>query len=817
MMRRRSAMAARRAVMRWALRMFRREWRQQLLVIALLTVAVGASVFAATAAYNAAPSRDAEFGRGSHRLEYGVRGVAELDSYEAAAEEWFDTVDVIGHREVAVAGSSERVELRTHDPNGALSGPMLALRSGSYPSTIGEVALTDDTAAMFDVDIGDAVTLGGEEKTVVGLVENPNALDDDFALVVRAPDTPPERVTVLIDASEDRVDEFNRAADAPGTGFFQSRGQTEKAMSAVLVLVVATLAMLLVSLVAAAGFVVVAQRRLRQLGTLAAIGATPRHLRLVMLANGLAVGAIAATVGTTAGLLGWTAAAPTLESAAGHRIDRFDVPWWLVACGVLLALVTAVAAAWWPARSVARVPVTLALSGRPPRPKPTHRSALVALLLGAAGVACLAAGIDVANDNSNALLLIGGTLAMVLAVPFMATPALRALAALGGRLPVGVRLALRDLSRYRARSGAALGAISLALGIAIATVLVAAATEYRADEGNLPDHQILVRIGDPELSLDLLVPDPAPADVDRLRAEVDRFADSLDNAQVVPFEVAVDPTIAESQHLQLMRPAVMLARPVGDVLRDSGLVYVATPALLGHLGLDPSAIDPDALLLTTHPGDVHFVGDFSDTRWRHDPVPEVQRIDLPSYTSAPRSLITERGLGEGAWRATPAGWIVESAQPFTDAELVAARDMADDAGLTVEARSHQGGLSTVRSAASAAGVLLALGILALTVGLIRAESAGDLRTLAATGATSRTRRAVTASTAGALALLAVVLGLLSAYAAVIAGYWPDTDQLRSVPVAHLAAIAVGLPLIAFAASWLLAGREPADLGRQPAE
>jgi putative ABC transport system permease protein len=35
---------ARRAVMRWAWRLFRREWRQQLLVLALIVVAVGATV-----------------------------------------------------------------------------------------------------------------------------------------------------------------------------------------------------------------------------------------------------------------------------------------------------------------------------------------------------------------------------------------------------------------------------------------------------------------------------------------------------------------------------------------------------------------------------------------------------------------------------------------------------------------------------------------------------------------------------------------------------------------------------------------------------
>ena len=44
--------AARRAVIHWAIRLLRREWRQQLLILALITVAVGATVVASTVATN---------------------------------------------------------------------------------------------------------------------------------------------------------------------------------------------------------------------------------------------------------------------------------------------------------------------------------------------------------------------------------------------------------------------------------------------------------------------------------------------------------------------------------------------------------------------------------------------------------------------------------------------------------------------------------------------------------------------------------------------------------------------------------------------
>jgi putative ABC transport system permease protein len=125
-------------------------------------------------------------------------------------------------------------------------------------------------------------------------------------------------------------------------------------------------------------------------------------------------------------------------------------------------------------------------------------------------------------------------------------------------------------------------------------------------------------------------------------------------------------------------------------------------------------------------------------------------------------------------------------------------------------------LRTLRSGATAVGMLLALGILAMTIGLIRSETAGDLRTLTAAGASSATRRTVTATTAGALALLGVALGTIAAYAVLIAGFGDGTD-FSNVPVAQLLVIAAGTPLAAFAAGWLLAGRQPPGIARQPIE
>ncbi len=111
-------------------------------------------------------------------------------------------------------------------------------------------------------------------------------------------------------------------------------------------------------------------------------------------------------------------------------------------------------------------------------------------------------------------------------------------------------------------------------------------------------------------------------------------------------------------------------------------------------------------------------------------------------------------------------------------------------------------------------MLAVLAVLAMTVGLIRSEAASDLRVLAASGASGGTRRLLTGATAAALALLGAVLGTAAAYLGIIA--WNrGVHSLSAVPVAKLAMLVAGLPLLALVVGWLLAGREPAAIARQP--
>ena len=128
--------------------MFRREWRQQLLVVTLLAVAVAAAIGSITIAYNSGPADDGEFGSANQVLTFDGSDPRELQAGLDAAKESFGTIDVIGHRSVPVPGSVETVDYRSQDPGGAYGGELLALRRGSYPDGPGQVAVTDGVAEL---------------------------------------------------------------------------------------------------------------------------------------------------------------------------------------------------------------------------------------------------------------------------------------------------------------------------------------------------------------------------------------------------------------------------------------------------------------------------------------------------------------------------------------------------------------------------------------------------------------------------------------------------------------------------------------------
>ena len=100
---------------------------------------------------------------------------------------------------------------------------------------------------------------------------------------------------------------------------------------------------------------------------------------------------------------------------------------------------------------------------------------------------------------------------------------------------------------------------------------------------------------------------------------------------------------------------------------------MATPELLGHVGIDPASVKPGTNVLTVHPGDLRYA---NVSNGGNEPIQGVQVVDLPAYTSSPTSFITPAGLRRAGWQPRRAGWLIELGQPLTGAPLAAARDLA---------------------------------------------------------------------------------------------------------------------------------------------
>jgi putative ABC transport system permease protein len=200
--------------------------------------------------------------------------------------------------------------------------------------------------------------------------------------------------------------------------------------------------------------------------------------------------------------------------------------------------------------------------------------------------------------------------------------------------------------------------------------------------------------------------------------------------------------------------------------------------------------------------------------------PVIQELStLPSGTSAPNTLITLYAIKQLGLRPSLAGWFVQAPQAINPAQEKSAQLMAAAQGMSTETKDNVPNMSTLINGATAFGICLALAVLAMSVGLVRSETAGDLRVLAATGASSWARHMLSAATAGGLALLGALLGTVSGYVGMIGWLRGNTVAgglagLQSVPVANLLVILLGMPAIAVALGWLLSGRErPATVRR----
>jgi putative ABC transport system permease protein len=574
-----------------------------------------------------------------------------------------------------------------------------------------------------------------------------------------------------------------------------------------------------------------AQRRQRALGMLSSLGATEADVRFVLIADGLLGGVAGAIIGAAVALGGWLWYYPHLETATAHRTDPFNLPWAAVIIGLLLAVATSVIAAVWPGRAVSKIPVVAALSGRIDPPQLVNRSLRPGLIFLAAGLFILYFSGGASGGQGGGYLVIAGMLSCEIACALLAPFIVDKLSRLAWRAPLASRLALRDLARYRSRSGAALAAVSFAVFIATVAIILASvrfddALDYVAP--NMAANQLLLYNpgSDPgQYNPGQSVP---AAKVAATKGEADALAGQLHAPAPVELELAVTPNVAQQGQPTQNLPSALVSlhgRGVG------GMFYVATPALLKAFGISQGEVNPAADMLTVRTGlpsagGLALVnGVFLAQSPPGCPAgmcilnPVIQEVGkLPAGSSLPNTVVTEDAVKALHETVVPVGWLLQAPSALTPAQVNAARQAAVGLGTTVETKSGQLSLNEISTGATVGGLLLALGVLAMTVGLIRSETLRDLRTLAAAGANGRTRRALTGVTTAAIAFLGAALGAMAGVLAVLA--WARADLtlvFGNVPWSDIGLLVIGMPLIGAAAGWLLGGRQPSAVSRQPLE
>ena len=852
---RRAAMA-RRSLSRWALRLAVREWKQRVLIVLLVAVASAATLLGIAVASATPGTPNAGVYGTAQTLVELPPGPPDLPAVITKIEKAYGAGSVVYDQPI-VTGQAGGADLRAQDPAAPYTQVLLGLVSGRYPAGAGQVAVTSGLARLYGLRAGSTwhVPAGsgaaaGHSFTVTGIVEDPSNLLDEFALVAPGQLAGPGqltssgRVRIFLGESMDSAAASRAGNVIPGDAVVTEPTPRDDIFSpATIVLIVSVIGLVFIGLVATAAFTVMAQRRQRALGMLASLGATEADVRFVLIADGLFAGAAGAALGAAAALGAWLWYAPHLATATAHTVDPFNLPWAAVVIGLLFAVATSVIAAVWPGRSVSKVPVVAAISGRVEAPQLVRRSLRPGFIFLGAGLFVLffSGGPGARGGvGGGPFLIIAGLLCCEVASALLAPFIVDRLARLAWRAPLASRLALRDLARYRSRSGAALAAVSFAVFIATVAIVLASvryddALDYVAP--NMAVNQlILYNPGDDPSQYQPGQSAPA-AKLAATRTAADALAAQLHAPAPVELELAVTSNVPQPAISTNGPPSGQAAQNLAGALVSlhgrgaGGQLYVATPALLKAFGISGGAVNPAADLLTVRAqlpstGGLALVnGAFLAQSPPGCPAgmcilnPVIQEVGkLPAGSSLPNTVVTEGAVKALHETVIPVGWLLQAPSALTPAQVNAARQAAVGLGTTIETKSGQLSLNEISTGATVGGLLLALGVLAMTVGLIRSETLRDLRTLSAAGARGRTRRALTGVTTAAIAFLGAALGAVAGVLAVLA--WARADLtlvFGNVPWSDIGLLVVGMPLIGAVAGWLFGGRQPSAVSRQPLE
>lgn len=353
------------------------------------------------------------------------------------------------------------------------------LLSGHWPHGSRQVALTSATARSVSVHLGQSIRMGGlgTTLTVVGIVEDPTALDSDAMLGAPAFDAVLGRanpntdtsssVGYLLSGPSSDVARVVNAAARSGLAAY-TRDQVSAVQARTLFhtqsLTVTAPGVLLVVALSASAFIVRVRRAGRQLAILMALGVRPATLVRASRLAAVWTALLGAVLGTILATVLNVSMAPYLGRAAGHEVAVDAVSVTSVLLTLVIVTGSATLAAWLPARVAGRG--VSQFDGSPPLMPPRRL-----LSLAAAGVLALAILTAFTVDRQDSVVV--AVIAAVGAALILVPAALRLLAASSSRAPMLLRLASRQIARDVRRPAAA-----VAVGMVVMISAVGSLTYY---------------------------------------------------------------------------------------------------------------------------------------------------------------------------------------------------------------------------------------------------------------------------------------------------------------------------------------------------
>lgn len=803
-----------RALTRVARRDITRHRGRSALVLALIVLPVAGMVAAIAILRTTEPTQDRNDAALMGRADLIAQGLSEAELWTYLPEG--STVEPIAFSSgsIVLPGAKPSVTLRGLVLDGLGKG-MLTLVDGRPPTGTAEVAITGAVARLAGVRLGDQLTLDGTgPATVVGIVENELDLRDRIVVLDPAAITlgSEEFATWLVglpESADPQAIVESTLDPATGTPIVNIHSRTTGRLgvmggdSSSMILVLGSLALVEAALIASAAFAVSIRRRQRELGLLAATGATPRQLAGTVVAEAAILGLVACVLGIAVGLVGAFALTPFLDELTQRR----NPPLVLDAAGfvgpAVIGFVAAMIAAIVPARTAAHVPVMLSLSGRRPPSTPARRGLRIGLAAVALSVGMTLLGATLGmngGETVSTILMVGGAVLGTLGFGACGPWLLERLETVAVRLPLAGRIAFRDTARARSRSSPIVTAVlaSFAATVALGTWTVSRDAANAAEwQPYLYPNQLVIRGSGSQA---------AGEEFAKTQGVVATAAiEKLSMAEPAYFWIEVPgagrfvnvPSEGRRFFPLQIQDAAVATPEILVVTRAQAAAPAIAAGKVVILSEEPLTADFVEFMIQEHPEGIE-----PERRVRIDA--EIVVTDLTSgvLTEALVPASVAESLELEPWPEVD--YVVEFDRPVTEADVEAAAAVAAQYADTFADASigPQPPDQLFRLVMIALALLFAVSVTGIAIALGEAESRPEQRSLLALGADPRLRRHIAAARAA-------VLGLLAGLLAVPAGLLPvwgllvSQDAAFVIPWLEVAGAVAALPLLAVISAWLL--------------